>query len=442
MDIPTKKILHKYSARLMSCGAAVTSITAFDDDESTFIVLGGVEGSLCIRELNRRRKDNKLQCLLLRCFDKLVPERNDQVEIPEGCPVSSLSIATDDLCIVGDAACSVFVINMSLHQWRSATNASEAQGDEMDENDGGEEEGRDIQSREETREPSSEEKEEEAVVEPVEKEPVRQRSIELPIETRQLPKREESAEALISERGREDAEIDASIHPVTKTDESPKITVVSPKSHRTEKIEIHPSDETSPIDSHHGLSPKREPESPSNAQIDSHINEVPTTGLGADLSPNSAGSVSPRFVVSPSPEDAANESPKRSESVSQRSVRSPSPKDAANESPKSAENPSPRSVGSTSPKVVLDPTPKSAANPSPKSAGGPSPKSAGGPSPKSVAEVSPQSAPDSPRSRKSEASGSPKASPGQTSPKSAPQLEESFSEENLESPKSRKQSHL
>ena len=195
VDVNTKTVLLTYPARLMSCGAAVTSLNAFDDDESTFIILGGVEGSLCVRELNRRRSDNKLQCVLLRCFDKLVPEKNDSVNIPEGCPVSSLSIASGDLCIVGDAACSVFVINMSLHQWRSTTT------EEPDEED-------DVESKQETREPSSEETTEPQVA--------RQQSLELPIEARrQIP----------------DQKIEEPVDDETSpVDESPKITVVSPLS--------------------------------------------------------------------------------------------------------------------------------------------------------------------------------------------------------------------
>ena len=210
IDLETKKILHKYPARLMSCGAAVTSIAAFDDDESTFIVLGGVEGSLCIRELNRRQRDNKLQCLLLRCFDKLVPEKNELVGIPEECPISSLSIALGDLCVVGDAACSVFVINMSLQQWRTAAGGASEPVQEAE----------DEEEREDTREPSSE-----GTTAPEPEPPKRQQSIELPIESRKLPEQVEEK--------KEDELMDAPEEVVTKKDDSPKITVVSPKSNRS-----------------------------------------------------------------------------------------------------------------------------------------------------------------------------------------------------------------
>jgi len=113
VEIKTRQIIHRYPANLMSCGAAVTCMAGIDDvvRDSTFLILGGVEGSLCIRELNRRERDGKLQCVLLKCYDKLVPVKD--VDIPEGCPISSLSIGRPgNICIVGDAACSVFFVNL------------------------------------------------------------------------------------------------------------------------------------------------------------------------------------------------------------------------------------------------------------------------------------------------------------------------------------------
>ena len=368
VDVVTKKILHRYPARLMSCGAAVTSITAFDDDESTFIILGGVEGSLCVRELNRRRNDNKLQCLLLRCFDKLVPEKNDQVDIPEGCPVSSLSIAPGDLCIVGDAACSVFVINLSLHQWRAATSGN---ADEVLE----ENEGTEIESREETREPSSEDKEEEVLSAPVVEEPVRQRSIELPIETRQIPKREEPEKEKISP---EDAEI---FEEPVKKDDSPKITVVSPKSLRAASADASPASRGVVIAESSKSSPKSLSESSPGRDIDS---------------PSKA-------------EENFEKDSNHEEGIDEKEDADLSPQKSENESPKSIEK-SPSSP-SHSPKGESMESPKQGDSPV----------------------VSPKKSSQSQASPKSHVS----------SPKSAPQLEESFSDEgNSESPKTRKQSDL
>jgi len=407
VDLATKKILHRYPARLMSCGAAVTSITAFDDDESTFIVLGGVEGSLCIRELNRRRKDNKLQCLLLRCFDKLVPERNDQVQIPEGCPVSSLSIATNDLCVVGDAACSVFVINMSLHQWRSAIEQGSSADDNEEEH---------VESREETREPSSEETAAESKgdvpKQPV-VEPARQRSIELPIETRQLPRRDEPEQA--------DAEIVESPSkqdPVKPEDLSPKYTVVSPKSNHSSKSR----------ESH--VSPNHIEErlmSPKSAKSES-------VGQGPGLPASDDVNGSPKSAASP--ERVSQESPRSSSPTSSHHGGSPknveSPKNA--DSQRSADSPqsgiSPKKVGSP----LGAESPQSAVSPKKPD----SQRSAA--SPQSVA--SPKKA-DSPRSVSSSL-GSPKSEQSRqnpSSPKLAPQLEESFSEED-KGPETRKQSDL
>ena len=97
----------------------MTCMNGFDNEKtnSTFLQLGGVDGSLCLRELSKREKDGKLQCVLLKCFQSLKPGKNDEELVlaatqAEGCPVTSLSTTNDGLCVVGDAGCFVFVVKL------------------------------------------------------------------------------------------------------------------------------------------------------------------------------------------------------------------------------------------------------------------------------------------------------------------------------------------
>lgn len=124
IDKSTRMCMHRYPATLMTCGASLSSIVAVEKAEyqgSTFLLLGGVDGSLCIRELNRRPRDGKLQCVLHRCFDRLSPsvksEGEPQLDPSEGIPITSLFVASQedsDMCIAGDASCALFAVKVNL----------------------------------------------------------------------------------------------------------------------------------------------------------------------------------------------------------------------------------------------------------------------------------------------------------------------------------------
>ena len=123
IDRSTRECLHRYPATLMTLGASLSSIVTLDREdfpESTFLILGGVDGSLCIRELNRRKLDGKLQCVLLRCFDRLSPRQKGDTQEPidpsEGVPITWLFVTSEKTsCIVGDASCALFVVNLESY---------------------------------------------------------------------------------------------------------------------------------------------------------------------------------------------------------------------------------------------------------------------------------------------------------------------------------------
>lgn len=139
IDIATRELVQRYPAALMTCGSALSSIAAVELPTaagSTFLFLGGIDGSLSMRELNRRQKDMKLQCVLHRCIDSLTPhDKNVTVERPDpcgGCPITSVSVNdTQDACVVGDASCALYVIPLQL---RTLSRASSQTGSDLDEN--------------------------------------------------------------------------------------------------------------------------------------------------------------------------------------------------------------------------------------------------------------------------------------------------------------------
>jgi hypothetical protein len=138
IDMVTHELVQRYPAALMTCGSALSSIAAVElptAPGSTFLFLGGIDGSLSMRELSRRQKDMKLQCILHRCIDSLTPhDRNITVERPDpsgGCPITSVSVSdTQDACVVGDASCALYVIPLQL---RTLSRASSHTGSDLDE---------------------------------------------------------------------------------------------------------------------------------------------------------------------------------------------------------------------------------------------------------------------------------------------------------------------
>ena len=122
IDKSTHQLAQRYPASLMTCGVAMTSLNGLELDSvpgSTFLQLGGVDGSLCLRELTKRARDGKLQCVLLKFFQTLKPGMKkiqgteNFIGASDGCPITSLASAAD-VCVVGDAACCVYIVKLNL----------------------------------------------------------------------------------------------------------------------------------------------------------------------------------------------------------------------------------------------------------------------------------------------------------------------------------------
>ena len=108
------ELVQRYPASLMTCGSPLAVMTTVD---STYLFLGGMDGSLSIRELNRRDRDGRLQCVLHRCIDRLTPQtKGEGSDSPsDGCPISSLWVSENlEQCVVGDASCTLFVVPLTL----------------------------------------------------------------------------------------------------------------------------------------------------------------------------------------------------------------------------------------------------------------------------------------------------------------------------------------
>jgi hypothetical protein len=123
IDSATSTLVHQYPASLMTCGAALSTMAGVEVAAvpgSTFLVLGGIDGSFCVRELNKRDRDGKLQCVLHRCIDRLAPQPKaaDQeisLDPADGCPLSSLFVVPElDVCVAGDASCAVYIVGLKL----------------------------------------------------------------------------------------------------------------------------------------------------------------------------------------------------------------------------------------------------------------------------------------------------------------------------------------
>jgi hypothetical protein len=122
ISLDTYRLEQQYPAALMTCGSALSIMIAVEPNESsesTFLFLGGIDGSLTIRELNKRERDGKLQCLLHRCIDRLSPVSKEDLVEPvnpsDGCPISSLWITESlEQCVVGDASCALYLVPISF----------------------------------------------------------------------------------------------------------------------------------------------------------------------------------------------------------------------------------------------------------------------------------------------------------------------------------------
>ncbi|CAL1126459.1 unnamed protein product [Cladocopium goreaui] len=95
--------LQKYPAELMTCGADLSAMGAFDipSINMSLLVLAGVDGSLCLRRITRR-EDRKLNCILLWYLGA-----------ESGCPITALDFhrATETI-LLGDAGCRVQLQNI------------------------------------------------------------------------------------------------------------------------------------------------------------------------------------------------------------------------------------------------------------------------------------------------------------------------------------------
>jgi len=109
--------LQKYPAELMTCGADLSAMISVDlrAMELSLILLAGVDGSLCIRRVNRRA-DGKLNCVLLSYMENVSGDA--------GCPISYISYhpATDSM-LVGDAGCTVALVGKLRDQLCHAVTA-------------------------------------------------------------------------------------------------------------------------------------------------------------------------------------------------------------------------------------------------------------------------------------------------------------------------------
>lgn len=103
-DTTTYTCLQRYPAELVTCGAdlaAISTVTPRGADVS-LLLLAGVDGSLCVRRINRRGQ-GKLNCVLLWCAESANGDA--------GCPITSINYhAATDSVLLGDAGCVVSLL--------------------------------------------------------------------------------------------------------------------------------------------------------------------------------------------------------------------------------------------------------------------------------------------------------------------------------------------
>jgi hypothetical protein len=130
ISIASYELVHRYPASLMTCGAPLSVMSSADTEESTYLFLGGMDGSLSTRELSKRDKDGKLQCILHRCIDRLTPQAkgsglSGSLSPSDGCPISSLWVSESmEHCVVGDASCALFIVPLALKRHSRASSAT------------------------------------------------------------------------------------------------------------------------------------------------------------------------------------------------------------------------------------------------------------------------------------------------------------------------------
>ncbi|CAK8991038.1 Uncharacterized protein SCF082_LOCUS2479 [Durusdinium trenchii] len=93
-DTDSFSCLQKYPAELMTCGADLSAMGAFDipSISMSLLVLAGVDGSLCLRRITRR-EDRKLNCILLWYLGA-----------ETGCPATALDFhKASETILLGDA---------------------------------------------------------------------------------------------------------------------------------------------------------------------------------------------------------------------------------------------------------------------------------------------------------------------------------------------------
>eukprot|EP00929_Paragymnodinium_shiwhaense_P018014 TRINITY_DN12792_c0_g1_i5.p1 TRINITY_DN12792_c0_g1~~TRINITY_DN12792_c0_g1_i5.p1 ORF type:complete len:493 (+),score=70.53 TRINITY_DN12792_c0_g1_i5:131-1609(+) len=104
-DATTCEYIHKYPAELMTCGADLSSMVGAElrDPPVSFMLLAGIDGSLCVRRVNRRA-DGKINCVLLSYIES--------VSSSPGCPVTFVNYHPEtDTAIAGDASCAVTLLS-------------------------------------------------------------------------------------------------------------------------------------------------------------------------------------------------------------------------------------------------------------------------------------------------------------------------------------------
>ena len=102
-DTDSYACLQKYPAELMTCGADLSAMGAFDipSINMSLLVLAGVDGSLCLRRITRR-EDRKLNCILLWYLGA-----------ESGCPITALDFHEgSETILLGDAGCRVQLQNI------------------------------------------------------------------------------------------------------------------------------------------------------------------------------------------------------------------------------------------------------------------------------------------------------------------------------------------
>lgn len=102
-DTNSYACLQKYPAELMTCGADLSAMGAFDipSIDMSLLVLAGVDGSLCLRRITRR-ENGKLNCILLWYLGG-----------ESGCPITALDFhVASETILLGDAGCRVQLQNV------------------------------------------------------------------------------------------------------------------------------------------------------------------------------------------------------------------------------------------------------------------------------------------------------------------------------------------